>query len=88
MSFVIEDSFDIHGRGVVVVGRLDDGAWRRGQTVHWRGMSAARDVVIVRIQKLRQDDIEVVTAGDERVGFELSGVTCDEINRGDVLTTV
>lgn len=81
----VEDVFTITGRGTVVTGRVSHGEVRTGQSATL--LREGRAVAHVRVSGIEafRKRRTTASAGDS-VGLLLSGVTRDEVARGDVLT--
>jgi translation elongation factor EF-Tu-like GTPase len=85
--FTVHDTFNIAGRGPVVMGKVESGAVWVGQSLVCSGAKGPRNVRVVHIEKFKQDDLRSVKAGPDDVGLELEGVTFDDVKRQDVLTS-
>ena len=81
----VEDVFTITGRGTVIVGRVESGSVRVGDTVTLQRTNGfTRDVVVVGIEKFRKM-LNVAQAG-ENVGILLKNLSKADISKGDILT--
>ncbi|MBQ2802817.1 MAG: hypothetical protein IJF07_02845 [Lachnospiraceae bacterium] len=83
--FVVEDVFTITGRGTVVTGKISAGSIYQNETVTLRRAdNSTKEVRVTGIEQFRKM-LDVAHAG-ENVGLMLSGVTRNDIGRGDILT--
>ena len=81
----IEDVFTISGRGTVVTGKISAGSIYQNETVTLRRAdNSTKEVRVTGIEQFRKM-LDVAHAG-ENVGLMLSGVTRNDIGRGDILT--
>jgi translation elongation factor EF-Tu-like GTPase len=78
----VQDVFVIRNRGVVVTGRVENGALRVGDTVQINGTLA---VEVDAIEIFRKS-IEEAKVG-ENIGVLLKGIDKSQVNPGDVLTS-
>lgn len=85
---VVEDVFNIRGRGPVVVGRIETGRVQLGQRLRYAGASVARSVEVSHIEKFGQPQLSEASAGPEDVGLELKGISVADISASDVLTSI
>lgn len=79
----IEDVFAIAGRGTVVTGRVESGSVRTGDEVEIVGIRETRTVRIAGVEMFRKF-LDSAKAGDN-IGLLLTGVTRDQVERGQVL---
>lgn len=80
----VEDVFSITGRGTVIVGHVESGSVRVGDTVTLQRLNGIkRDVVVMGIEKFRKKLI-VAQAG-ENVGIFLRDLSKTDIDKGDIL---
>jgi elongation factor Tu len=80
----VEDVFSITGRGTVATGRIEQGVVRSGNEVEIVGIRPeTRRAVVTGVEMFRKILDEGQAA--DHVGCLLSGVTQDEIERGQVL---
>jgi len=82
----VEDVFSISGRGTVVTGRIERGVIKVGQEVEIVGLKDTQKTTVTGIEMFRKllDDGR---AGDN-VGLLLRGISRDQVERGQVLSTV
>lgn len=85
LHFVVEDVFQIPGRGPVVTGYIGSGSVHLGDTLSLHDGSRERFVAIVSIERFRHPDLTVAVADTEAVALELSGVPGDSIRLGALL---
>jgi translation elongation factor EF-Tu-like GTPase len=78
----VQDVFVIRNRGVVVTGRVENGALRVGDTVQINGALSVR---VDAIEKFRKELDEAVAG--ENIGVLLKGIEKGQINPGDVITS-
>lgn len=80
-EFIVEDVFNISGRGVVVTGKVIKGSININDqvTIFPSGIVT----VVTGIEKLRKN-LSSAMAGDN-VGLLLDGVSRGQLNRGDIL---
>ncbi|MFE7558133.1 EF-Tu/IF-2/RF-3 family GTPase [Kitasatospora sp. NPDC057500] len=81
--FAFEDAFNVPGRGVAVTGTIDRGTVTTGSGIELVGVDGTRTVTCVGIEQ-RNKALEQARAG-EAVGLLLTGVTTDQLARGQVL---
>ena len=79
----IEQVFSIRGRGTVVIGCIERGTLKVGDTVEIRGQIEVKRTVVAEIEMFRRP-IDRVGVGDN-VGVFLRNIGKDEVQRGDVL---
>ena len=79
----VEDVFSIAGRGTVVTGRVESGSVRTGDEVEIVGIRETRKVRIAGVEMFRKL-LDSAKAGDN-VGLVLTGVTRNQVERGQVL---
>ena len=79
----IGDVFSIRGRGTVVIGCIERGTLKVGDTVEIKGQIGVKRTVVAGIEMFRRR-IERVGVGDN-VGVFLRNIGKDEVQRGDVL---
>ena len=79
----VEDAFNIAGVGVVAVGRVERGVLRSGDALDVVGLGPTLTTTCRHIERVRQRQTEA-TAGQD-VSLALTGVTPDQIERGQVL---
>jgi elongation factor Tu len=79
----IEDVFSISGRGTIVTGRIEAGTIRRGDEIEIVGIRATRRSRVAGVEMFRKL-LSSARAGDN-VGILLTGVTRDQVERGQVL---
>ncbi len=79
----VEDAFNISGVGVVAVGRVERGVLRPGDALEAVGLGATLTTGCRYIDRFRQRQAEATVGQD--VGVALTGVTRDQIKRGQVL---
>ena len=79
----VEDVFSIAGRGTVVTGRVESGSVRTGDEVEIVGIHETRKVRIAGVEMFRKL-LDSAKAGDN-VGLLLTGVTRNQVERGQVL---
>jgi selenocysteine-specific translation elongation factor len=72
---VVDDVFNIRGRGPVVIGCVETGRIELGQRLSYTGARVTRTVEVSRIEKFRQPQLTEASAGPEDVGLELDGIT-------------
>ena len=81
---VVEDVFNIQGRGTVVTGRIGAGSVRVGQPVRiLRAGTELTTTTVTGVEQFRKV-LESASAGDN-VGLLLHGVSGDNVMREDVL---
>ncbi len=78
----VDRAFTISGFGTVVTGTLTDGSIRAGQEVEILPSGAKARIRGLQTHKEAEDDARPGT----RVAINLSGISHDQINRGDVIT--
>jgi translation elongation factor EF-Tu-like GTPase len=93
VHFDIQDVFQIHGRGVVLTGKMVSGVIRVGQQLVLSGSGRALPVTVLNIEVLNKKDLhEAITfppdyKGDTSYGLLLGGLDRkDQVLKGDVLT--
>lgn len=79
----IDDVFSIHGRGTVVTGRVDSGAFFVGQPVTVSTATGSIQTTILSIETFRKMH-DYATAG-QNVGLLLKDVEKNLINRNDTV---
>ena len=79
----VEDVFDIEGRGIVAIGRIQQGVVNSGEEVEIVGLTDTRTTVVTGIEMFKKT-LSTGEAGDN-VGCLLRGIDRDEIARGQVL---
>jgi elongation factor Tu len=82
-QMTIGDIFSIRGRGTVVIGFIERGTLKVGDTVEIKGQIGVKRTVVAGIEMFRRR-IERVGVGDN-VGVFLQNIGKDEVQRGDVL---
>jgi len=84
----VDRVFTVAGFGTVVTGTLIDGKLRLGQEIEVVRVGRAADPVRARVRGLQSHKRKVEEAWPgSRVAVNLSGVTVDDLQRGDVITT-
>lgn len=84
---VVEDVFLIKGRGVVVTGRIDSGSFHVDQDAVIKTAHGDIQTTIVGLESFHKTH-EFASAG-ENVGIVLAkNVTRDDVQRGNVITTL
>src|SRR5512137_827901 len=78
---VVEDVFNIAGRGTVVTGSITAGTVRKGDEVLIRRSTSDKRRIVAGIESFRKT-IDQASAGD-KVGILLKDVRKDEVHRGD-----
>ena len=86
-SMVVDDVFNILGKGDVVTGKIERGAIRIGDKVKIAGGRSGKIFEVKDIEKLFKNNIKQAQAG-EAVGIVLYGVNESDIQRGDTLERV
>lgn len=81
-QMTVEDAFAIRNRGVVVTGRVTRGTLRVGDTVHING---GPGLTVDAIEKFRKQSDEALEG--ENVGVLFKGISRQDVNRGDVITS-
>ena len=83
--FEVHDIFDIHGRGVVVLGIITSGVVRVGDTLELSSSSSKRSVVVASIEKFKEPSLQVAAASSDDVAIGLENITRDQVQRHDTL---
>ena len=81
----VEDAFNISGVGVVAVGKVERGVVKVGDALELVGLGPTLPLVCRGIDRYRQRQTEATVGQD--VGLTLSGVTREQVKRGQVLAT-
>lgn len=81
----IEDAFHISGVGVVATGRVERGVVKVGDALELVGLGPTLPTVCRGIDRYRQRQTEA-SAGQD-VGLTLSGVTREQVRRGQILVS-
>ena len=82
---VVQDVFTITGRGTVIVGQVESGSVRTGDTVTLQRLNGeTQNVTVTGIEQFRKI-VDIANTGDN-VGILLRGITKNDISKGDVLT--
>jgi len=83
---IIDDVFNITGRGVVVTGKIINGTLQVGDSINIRNSASITGIssTVTGIEQFRKS-INIANAG-EFVGMLLRGVSKDEIHPGDYIT--
>ena len=79
----IEEVFSIRGRGTVVIGCIERGTLKVGDTVEIRGRIEVKRTVVAGIEMFRRP-MDRVGVGDN-IGVFLRNIGKDEVQPGDVL---
>jgi elongation factor Tu len=83
---LVEDVFSITGRGTVVTGQVESGALAAGRRVEVvRDGAVVATTEVAAIEKFRAV-VDVAQPG-ENVGLLLTGVTREQVQRGDLVQT-
>ena len=84
---IVADIFDIRGRGIVVVGKIQSGTISVGDTLTLSHGSHQRRVSVLSIEKFQRRDLHDATEGPEDVGIGLGGVSSrKDVAVGSVLS--
>jgi translation elongation factor EF-Tu-like GTPase len=86
--FQVRDIFDIAGRGIVVLGTIESGSVRIGDTLQLACSSSKRAVVVASIEKFKHPALHEAGAGPEDVAIGLFGVSREQIHVHDILTSI
>ena len=81
----IRDIFDIHGRGIVVLGTIESGAVRVGGQLTLVSHSSKTAVRVASIEKFKQPDLQEASAGPDDVGIGLADITREQVQAEDLL---
>ncbi|MFE3876024.1 EF-Tu/IF-2/RF-3 family GTPase [Kitasatospora sp. NPDC059146] len=81
----IDDTFQVPGRGCVVTGRVQRGTITPGGKAEVVGVGANRTVACVEIERTGTRGAQEQARAGESVGLLLSGVTSEQVGRGQVL---
>ena len=81
----VTDVFDIKGRGLVAMGKVELGQISVGDTVALKGKIGNREITVKSIEKFQQKDLKMVTAGPDDVGLGLSDLKKEDVPPGSVL---
>ena len=81
----IQDVFTIHGRGVVVTGRLERGSVKVNDPVEIVGIKPTKQTVVLGVEMFKKL-LDEARAGDD-VGLLLRGVERRDVERGQVIAT-
>lgn len=76
----IQDVYSVTGVGTVPIGRIETGRLRIGDTVLFKPPNVKGEVKTI---EMHHEEIEEAEPGDN-IGFNVRGVSKDEIKRGDV----
>ena len=85
--FEVKDIFDIRGRGVIVMGTIEAGSVRVGDTLQLSSGTSSRQVVVASIEKFQLPALHEVMAGPDDVGIGLFGITREQVLVHDVLVS-
>jgi translation elongation factor EF-Tu-like GTPase len=84
--FMIEDVFNIKGRGIVVTGRIESGDLRIGERVRISDGINTYETTIKGIESFRQKRASA-TVGDN-VGLLLADLSKEEVKQGMLLSSI
>lgn len=76
----IQDAYKIDGAGTVTVGRVETGELESGQDIVYEPSGTSGEV---RSIEMHHEEVDVARPGDN-VGFNVRGVSTDDVQRGDV----
>jgi elongation factor Tu len=78
---LVQNTFHIRGRGMVVTGKIDEGYIAPGDTVQISGRQGVYEAVVAQVEVFRKK-VDLARAGDE-VGLLLKGIAPYDIRPGD-----
>lgn len=81
----IESTYNIEGRGTVVVGTVDSGKIKPGATVEISGFNEVPQTTIITGIETFRKSLDHAEAGDN-VGFLMKGLTRGQLRRGMVMS--
>lgn len=87
MTFLmkIRDTFDIAGRGVVVLGNIESGSVCVGDRLLLVSDVTKQEVIVASIEKFQQPSLDEASAGPDDVGIGLAGITRERVHVDDLL---
>jgi len=86
VQFVVKDVFNITGRGLVLMGRLESGVIKLGDNLFLVGDDSKLPITIVSIEKFRHTNLTEVTDGSEDYGLQVRGIRRDQVKTQDIVT--
>ena len=86
LYLTVDGVFEIHGRGTVVTGYIDNGALQLGDDVCVHGRSGVCRGTVTGIEA--GGSVRQRAGKGDRVGVVLRGVTKEDVRRGDFICAV
>jgi elongation factor Tu len=83
LLMVVEDAFNVAGKGAVVTVHIENGTVRPGDSVEIVGFEPSKKTVVTRIESFRKL-LDMEEAGNN-VGVILQGITAGNVQRGQVI---
>ena len=80
----IHDVFTITGRGTVIVGTIESGVTRPGDTLRINAFGDSIDARVLGIEMACRPGVDPATRRDDRVGLLLGDVSAEQIEPGQV----
>ncbi len=88
VRFTIKDSLSVHGRGVVLIGRLESGVIRKGEHLFLKNDLGCFPVAVTDIEQWRRGSFTEAVPGPGDYGLTVTGITKDLVQPQDLLTNV